>query len=149
MKHLGITSLCIGSLMFALLDMAPIPGGCSDRHHNGSRHTSELQECAVTGKVLDSGSTWAEISGKVYPDDIPPYCNPSDFGVEYKESGGTSESFSRIVVADENSTNFTVRIEGLTPNTKYEYRTFFDCTNHVNYYGETYSFTTKEDLNEE
>ncbi len=145
MKHLGIKSLCIGSLMLALLDIAPSPGGCShESYHSHRPQSADVQTCAKTGKVINYGTTWAEVSGRVYPSLLPAYCNLVEFGIEYRVKGKVPLSNVKIAVEELDYTDFVVRLNGLNPNTEYECFTYLDCTNKVSYQGSVIQFKTSD-----
>ena len=115
MKSFGISSLFVGCLMFSLLDMAPSPSGCHDRHPYNNRYIKGT--IAVTGEDIIVGDTWAEVNGKAYPENIPAYCELNDYGIEYKEGDGSQSGYAKISAMASNEVAFTIRIEGLKPNT--------------------------------
>ncbi len=135
MKTSTLNFICI---MFVLLDMITSPTGCGDHHHKSPR-----RDVAITGMVRSVDSTWAEIEGEVYLDNIAAYCSPVEFGVEYSDSTDKSMSNAvRIAASSMEEESFKVKITGLEPSKTYAYRTYLQCTSNVSYEGGIYYFHT-------
>lgn len=135
MKTSTLNFICI---MFVMLDMITSPTGCGDHHHK-----SPQRDVAITGMVKAVDSTWADVEGQVYLDNVAAYCNPVEFGIEYSDSTDIQmEKAVRVAASSMEQESFHVKITGLEPSKSYAYRTYLQCTNHVSYEGSIYYFRT-------
>ena len=134
-----------GTLLLILLDAAPIPSSsssCKDKkarraYENYQKHRNNnliqkgfLGEGSLpkptTGKVIDRGATWAELSGQINLDDPRMRNYISEFGIAYKVNDSNPEAEFKDVPAKElkDDNTFTVRISGLSPDIPYIFSTY-------------------------
>ncbi len=121
---------------------------CSkDDDDDNKNNTAKL---AVTGAVLDSGETWAEVEGYVNNTDKKTNISTpvKEYGVEYSlaEDGAAIKKIKGSGLAN---SKFSVKITGLKPGTKYQYRTYVipdDPNDTETKYGDFKSFKTVEKL---
>lgn len=116
---------------------------------------TNTKDIAVTGEVQSYGCTTADITGYVNLNQLFPDSKGQidwgslavggvKFGVEVAPSSG-EESPRRITsntLSDDNRT-FTVKVDELSLNTEYKYRTFVQYGG-IYHYGEHQTFTTKD-----
>ena len=117
------------------------PNGGNTPGQNAEQNTTDV---AVTGAVSEVSAMWAQISGVVNLDLIASSYTNVEVGVEVS----TTEDFKekkRTKASDVVGRKFSVRVTPLSTDTKYYYRTYVSVSSlSYDYYGETYSFTTKE-----
>lgn len=135
----------IGLVMMALISCGMIACSSGDDGDGGlgskagENNTTDL---AVTGSVQATGMTFATIKGFINFSVPEAYANLGDvysYGVEYAKN----VDFSDAQYAHGGSVAgraFTATLKGLTPNTKYYYRTYLDNMRGT----QTGTFTTKE-----
>ena len=120
-------------------DVAPSGGGGNTPGKNAEQNTTDV---AVTGEVSDINTLYAKISGVVNLDVITASYTNVKIGVEVS----TTQDFAnkqRTEAADVVGRKFSVYVF-LQPSTKYYYRTYVSVSSlSYDYYGETYSFSTK------
>lgn len=134
MKHFGISSLMAGCLLWALLDMVPIPTGnsCKDKkqqkqyeHYIRNRNTLALipKPQIETLDVVDSGSTWAELGAQVTPNDESYMSIIKEYGISYKVNDDESP-YINVPANNINKGRFSVKVNGLSPGVTYTYRPY-------------------------
>ena len=106
--------------------------------------STNTTDVAVSGTVEETGAFHAVINGVVNLDAITASYSTVEIGVEWS----TSDLFStkqRVEASGVTGRKFRVRVIPLLPNTKYYYRTYVSISSlSYDYYGETYSLTTKK-----
>ena len=106
--------------------------------------STNTTDVAVSGTVEETGTFHAVINGVVNLDAITASYSSVEIGVEWS----TSDLFStkqRVEASGVTGRKFRVRVIPLLPNTKYYYRTYVSISSlSYDYYGETYSLTTKK-----
>ena len=106
--------------------------------------STNTTDVAVSGTVEETGAFHAVINGVVNLEAITASYSSVEIGVEWS----TSDLFStkqRVEASGVTGRKFRVRVIPLLPNTKYYYRTYVSISSlSYDYYGETYSLTTKK-----
>ena len=124
-------------------EVAPYGGGGNSSGQNAEQNTTDV---AVTGGVSDINALYAKIGGVVNLDVITASYTNVEIGVEVS----TTQNFAkkqRTEAAEVVGRKFSVYVF-LEPSTKYYYRTYVSVSSLAyDYYGETYSFSTKNGSN--
>lgn len=150
MKKLTETLFC--PLCVLLLLLASL-NSCSSKDDEDETPEAPKQEdtsVVVTGPVVETGITYARMTGNVYLDRVPAAMmassEPSSLkvGVELSAKKDFSSGKTSLLMADglEGST-LTVAVDTLSAHTTYYYRVFFRIGN-FSLYGEKQSFTTED-----
>ncbi len=158
MKHFGISSLMAGTLLFTLLDLAPLPdsSGCKDKHKPLKEKYDQLEIVGFTIYAVDVGADWVELEYEANAQIGPAFQDAFEIGVEYwvKEKTKYTKPLSITVgavrllkpdekVIEEETPRQTVRIDGLKRGQTYSYRPYIikSLSNKI-LYGVTKTFTT-------
>ena len=130
----------------ALCLMALILIGLTASCSNDESEEEEIGNYIVTNPVENVGVTYVELSGEFYSNKMPKAYNSSG---RYMQPGieiSVTESFTPGMTLHSGASGIennrmTMTVYGLSPNTKYYYRSFVDIDD-LTYYGEKKSFTT-------
>ena len=136
-----LMSMAVGSMtLVSCGDDEVEPGGGSTPGSNAEQNTTDV---AVTGSVKELGALYAWLNGVVNLEAIGASYPNVQIGVELSTTQDFAEK-KRMQVAGLVGRTFSVR-PILLPETKYYYRTYVSVSSLAyDYYGETYSFTTKK-----
>lgn len=131
----------LGHIAF-LMTLAFCLVSCGDDEEEVKSKTTDV---AITGGVVDVYANGAEIEGSVNLNLLTVTYTSSElhYGVEV----ALTENFAsarRFDASELVGTKFRVTVVGLSPKTKYFYRTYVRVQTLI-YYGTTYSFTTEEE----
>ena len=134
-------------LSLVLIGGMTIASCSKDDDKKGSKNNTG--KLAVTGEVIKSGDTWAQVEGFVNNTDKEGNVttNVKEYGVEYGLNDG-NDTPKRKKANGLTESKFTVKLTGLTPNTKYRYRTYVipnDPEDKETKYGNYKTFTTEEE----
>ncbi len=130
----------------ALCLMALILIGLTASCSNDESEEEKIGNYIVTNPVESVGVTYVELSGEFYSNKMPKAYNSSG---RYMQPGieiSLTESFTPGMTLHSGASGIennrmTMTVYGLSPNTKYYYRSFVDIDD-LTYYGEKKSFTT-------
>lgn len=133
----------LSTIILAMLGCVAFVSCSKDDKDEGGNKPGKL---AVTGSVIETGDTWAEVEGYVNNTDKEGNITRAvkEYGVEYSlaDGSGTEKTKKAKGISDN---KFTVKIEGLTSETKYQYRTYVipdDPEAPETIYGSFKTFTT-------
>lgn len=136
-KTFYLMSLILGLLVCSMTLVSC--GDDDDESSPGDDIENNTTDVAVTGAVSEIGAFQAQIAGLV---NIAPAHTVLDVGIEVS----TTEDFKikmRTIATEVVGRRFNVKVQPLLFETKYYYRTYVN-TPALDYYGKTYSFTTKK-----
>ena len=143
-RHLGITSLLVGSFLMVFLDMIDSSSSCHGSHRS-SHYPDEPYVLTPKVEAADTiavGATWAELNGLIVLNDSTEIEGIQDFGFEYKESGG-KDTFQKRSAGSFQTTSYSVKINGLKPSTAYLYRAYLLWDNY-SLVSSSKTFTTED-----
>jgi len=144
MKHLGVSSLMAGCLMWALLDAAPIPMGnrCKDKQKSNisiyDRPVFVSPQVNTLG-IVKQGDNWVELEGEIPMDIMPMQLLKIQYGISYKADEKDAK-FKEIHGTSLKDRKFTVLIENLDPQKQYVYRAYLTVIKQYTIYGEDKTF---------
>ena len=138
--------LWISALMLLMAGMS----GCKDDDNEKTDEPKqEDKEVVVTGSIVESGITYALLSGNVYLDRVPEaittYKESASLkvGIELSTRNDFNTNNTRLLLASGlEGSKLTVGVDTLSANTTYYYRAFLRLGD-FSLYGEKQSFTTK------
>ena len=140
------TRTLFGSILITLLCTIAFVS-CSKDDNDDEGGGSNSGKLATTGSVIDFGDTWAEVDGFVNNTDKDGnMTDVKEYGVEYglADGSGTAKNKKGQGLKDG---KFSVKLESLTPNTKYRFRTYVipkNTEDPATQYGSYKTFTTEK-----
>lgn len=124
--------------LIAFLAMALFSCSSDDSKDDGSGNTSDV---AVTGRVIETGMTYALAEGYVNLDKLTAGYESVEIGISVKSSKNNREQFYKTSGVE--GRKISVELTALTPSTSYTFRTYVKVGG-IYQYGEQKTFTTKE-----
>ncbi len=135
-----LLSVVVCSVIFVSCGDDEVEPGSSVPGNNAEQNTKDV---AVTGPIKEVDALYACINGVVNLEVITASYTNIEIGVELSTTQDFKEKH-RFKATDVVGRTFNVR-PILLPETKYYYRTYVNISSlSYDYYGETYSFTTKK-----